>query len=177
MTKPSAPENAAAKLIQTAAIDRPPVPVERIAATLGAQITYEAFDGSVSGMLFRDSQRTLIGVNSTHASNRQRFTIAHEIAHLKLHKGVFIDQLVRVNWRDGISDTEEAEANAFAAELLMPRKLMTAEIENWLLKRPTIDPETLIAELAATFRVSTEALRYRLTNLGVLGPYSSLTDA
>lgn len=179
MTKPSRPENDAAQLIEQAGVQRPPIPVEKIADFLGARVAYEAFDGDVSGMLYREADQTLIGVNSTHAATRQRFTLAHEIAHLRLHKGqpVFIDRLVRVNWRDGTSDQEEVQANAFAAELLMPRKFMTQEIERAVAKARQIAPEQLILELAETFRVSQEAMRYRLINLGVLGPYSSPSEA
>jgi Zn-dependent peptidase ImmA (M78 family) len=168
----------AARLIEQAGVTRPPVPVERIAQFLGAQIAYEAFDGDVSGMLYRDANRTLIGVNSSHAPTRQRFTLAHEIAHLRLHKGqpVFIDRLVRVNWRDGTSDQEEAQANAFAAELLMPRQLMLQEIERQIKRSRQIAPEQLISSLAETFRVSQEAMRYRLINLGVLGLYAGSSD-
>jgi Zn-dependent peptidase ImmA (M78 family) len=179
MTKPSPAERKAQELLEQAGIDRLPVPIEEIARTLGAQITYEAFDGEVSGMLYREKSRTLIGVNSAHASTRQRFTLAHEIAHLEMHPGkpVFIDRLVRVNWRDGTSDKEEMEANAFAAELLMPRKFMTTEIDRLIARSRQIAPEQLIAELATTFRVSQEAMRYRLVNLGVLGPYSGASEA
>jgi Zn-dependent peptidase ImmA (M78 family) len=180
MTRPSRPGNDAAQLIEQAGVTRPPVPVDKIAHFLGAQVAYEAFDGDVSGMLYREADRTLIGVNSTHPGNRQRFTLAHEIAHLRLHKGrraVFIDRLVRVNWRDGTSDPEEVQANAFAAELLMPRKFMVREIERLIKRSRQIAPEQLIAELAETFRVSQEAMRYRLINLGVLGPYSGPNDA
>ena len=130
-------------------------------------------------MLYRETARTLIGVNSTHPATRQRFTLAHEIAHLKLHEGqaVFIDHLVRVNWRDGTSAREEVEANAFAAELLMPRKFMTQEIERAIGKTRQIAPEQPIVTLADTFQVSQEAMRYRLINLGVLGPYSESSEA
>ncbi len=179
MTKPSRPENDAAQLIEEAGVQRPPVPVDKIAQILGARVAYEAFEGDVSGMLYREPDQTLIGVNSTHVVTRQRFTLAHEIAHLRLHKGqpVFIDRLVRVNWRaDGTSDQEEVQANAFAAELLMPRKFMTQEIERVMAKGRQIAPEQLIADLADTFRVSQEAMRYRLVNLGVLGPYSSPSE-
>jgi Zn-dependent peptidase ImmA (M78 family) len=176
--KPSPPEIQAADLIAQLGVARPPVPIEKIAERLGASIAYEAFEGDVSGMLYREGDRVLIGVNSTHAPTRQRFTLAHEIAHLKLHEGqpIFIDRLVRINWRDGTSARDEVEANAFAAELLMPRKFMTREIERTVSKTPQIAPDQLIVALADTFRVSREAMRYRLVNLGVLGPYSEANE-
>jgi Zn-dependent peptidase ImmA (M78 family) len=54
-----------------------------------------------------------------------------------LHKGtpMFVDRLVRVNWRDGASDLEEMAANAFAAELLMPRAFVHEEIEKMVSRR------------------------------------------
>lgn len=174
MTNPSPPEIQAADLIAEAGVVRPPVPVQKIAEMLGAQVAYEAFEGDVSGMLYREPGRTLIGVNSTHPATRQRFTLAHEIAHLRLHEGqpVFIDRLVRVNWRDGSSAREEIQANTFAAELLMPRRFMSEEIERVVSRSPKVAPEELVEALAGTFGVSEEAMRYRLINLGVLGPYS-----
>jgi Zn-dependent peptidase ImmA (M78 family) len=177
MTKQSPAEKKASELLEKTGVSQLPISVEKIARDLGAEIQYEAFEGEVSGMLYRGEGQTLIGVNSTHGVTRQRFTLAHECAHLLLHKGVFIDRLVRVNWRDGTSDTEEVQANAFAAELLMPRKLMQREIERLIARSRQIAPEQLIAELAETFRVSQEAMRYRLVNLGVLGPYSAPSDA
>ena len=126
MNTPSTAEKRAIAVLEEAAIDELPVPVEEIAIGLGADIAYEAYDGEVSGMLYRADGRALIGVNSKHATTRQRFTVAHEIGHLVLHKGrpMFIDRFVRVNWRNGVSDTDEVQANAFAAELLMPRKFV-----------------------------------------------------
>ena len=54
-------------------------------------------------MLVRsDDNEAVIGVNSAHHINRQRFTIAHELGHFCLHKGkdVHIDRSFRVNRRD-----------------------------------------------------------------------------
>lgn len=61
------------------------------------------------------------------------------------------------------------KSNAFAAELLMPanlvRDLLVHEGKAHLAEGP------LIAFAAKRFKVSKEAMRYRLTNLGVLSPY------
>jgi Zn-dependent peptidase ImmA (M78 family) len=177
MTKPTPAEKKADELLERMGVQQLPVPVAKIARDLGAEVQYEAFDGEVSGMLYREQDRTLIGVNSTHGATRQRFTVAHEIAHLLLHKGVYIDRLVRVNWRDGTSDPDEVQANAFAAELLMPRRFMGPEIERVVRHTPQVTPERLVADLAQTFKVSNAAMQFRLANLGVLGPYSESADA
>ena len=160
-------------LVEELEITEPPVPVESIARELYAHLTYEAFDGDVSGMLYRENDHAIIGVNSRHAPTRQRFTIAHEIGHLVLHKGqpMFVDRFVLVNWRAGGSGREEREANAFAAELLMPRTLLGAEIDRAVSRHPSVTPNELIAELSHKFKVSAEAMSYKLSNLGVLDPY------
>lgn len=174
MKAPLESEKRALNLLEEMQITEAPVPVEDIARHLGAQITYDAFEGDVSGMLFRDGDKVVIGVNSSQAPTRQRFTIAHECGHLLLHKGrpVYIDRFVRVNWRAGESNREEREANAFAAELLMPRNLVRSELDQIVAKLPERSLEEVVADLARRFRVSNEAMTYRLTNLGMLDPYS-----
>ena len=106
----------ATEILKRFGVTGPPVSAEQIARDLGAQITYETFDGDISGMLLRDQGTLVIGVNSRHAPTRQRFTVAHEVGHILIHEGrpVFIDRFVRVNFRDGESNAEEVEANAFA---------------------------------------------------------------
>ena len=85
--------------------------IEKVARKLGARIAYEIGEDDISGALFR-LHPPVIGVNSRHHRNRQRFTIAHEIAHLVLHTdGAHAD------YRDVVSsqatDPKEIEANRF----------------------------------------------------------------
>jgi Zn-dependent peptidase ImmA (M78 family) len=173
VSTPSAAERRAITVLKELGIEEAPTPVEDIARRLGAQITYDSFEGDISGMLYREDDTAVIGVNSRHATTRQRFTVAHECGHLLLHKGqpMFIDRYVRVNLRSGESNKEEREANAFAAELLMPRALVPVEIERIIARFGQPPLSTIVAELARRFRVSEEAMTYRLTNLGMLDPY------
>jgi Zn-dependent peptidase ImmA (M78 family) len=165
-------EQKAIDVLADAGIRDVPVPVDEIAISLGADLTYEAYDGDVSGMIYRFDDHAVIGVNSTHAPTRQRFTVAHEIGHYTMHGGqpMFIDRFARVNWRNGESNKEETEANQFAAELLMPREFVAREVERAIKKRRTIDPQMLAAQLAKVFEVSAQAMEYRLASLGVLDP-------
>ena len=85
----------------------------------------------MSGLLHRseDGNRAVIGVNSRHPTVRQRFSIAHELGHLVLHKPAFqIDQHAFVSFRNSksssASDPHEIEANQFAAVLLIPEALL-----------------------------------------------------
>ena len=148
-----------------------PIDVKRVAARLGAEVVFEPMSRDLSGLLYRDGERTVIGVNSVHAPARQRFTIAHEVGHLVLHAGrpVVLDHVVRLNFRDPRSgtatDAEEIAANAFAAELLMPRELVIAEVERARARGDALDP-SFVRALATGFDVSAEAMGNRLANLG-----------
>jgi Zn-dependent peptidase ImmA (M78 family) len=148
-----------------------PVPVEKIAAMLGVAIVVETLDRNVSGLLFRRGDNRAIGVNSAHPMVRQRFTIAHELGHLRLHPGkeLILDH-VRLNLRDDTSslgtDSEEREANAFAAELLMPRAEVVGGVRRVLDRGGTTDAR-FIADLAGLFDVSEQAMEFRLVNLGL----------
>ena len=168
-------EKQAYKVLRDHSISKPPVPVEKIATALGASLSYEPFEDkdAISGMLFRDGSRTVIGINSSHGRTRQRFSIAHELGHLVLHEGkLFVDKVSRINLRDETSskaiDREEIEANSFAAALLMPEDLVVSEVAKRLGRSSKIKPDILIPELAKTFDVSNEAMDYRLRNLGIL---------
>lgn len=164
-------EARANSLLERYEITQAPVPVERIANLLGASVHYSPFGDGLSGMIYIRGNRTIIGVNSYHHPNRQRFTIAHEIAHFELHQElivneVHVDKRFRVLMRDGssASGTElmEIEANRFAAELLMPSSLLS----DMLKKRGfDIDDDRPLELLARKFRVSKLALQFRIRNL------------
>ncbi len=148
-----------------------PVPVERIAKALGALVRYWEFEEELSGMVYVRRSKPIIGVNSLHHQNRQRFTIAHEIAHLILHSEaigdvVHVDKQFNVLMRDANSATGtqrmEMEANSFAAELLMPTFLLVPMLRK---KGYDIDDEGPLEELSQRFRVSKLALEYRIQNL------------
>src|SRR4051794_14376278 len=72
----------------------------------------------------------MIGVNALQPKTRQRFAIAHEIAHLLPHseRELFVDRNFSVLWRDITSahavDPDEMAANTFAAELFMPASML-----------------------------------------------------
>ncbi len=158
-------------LLKQNRIHKPPVPVEKIAARLGLDVRSAPLDGDLSGVLVRNDGEVYIGVNSLHHMNRRRFTIAHELGHFALHRGIrmHVDRDFRVNWRDDDSskavDPEEMEANRFAAELLMPTHLLLKDIEG--LKR--FDRGT-VDLLARRYRVSPQAMGIRLGNFGFLLP-------
>ena len=163
-----------AQLLREAGIVAPPVPVEQLAERMGARVRYAPFDGQMSGLLHRseDGNRAVIGVNSRHPTVRQRFSIAHELGHLALHKPAFqIDQHAFVSFRNSksssASDPHEVEANQFAAALLMPEAFLRACLDQ-LGENP--DVEESIRRLAQRFDVSAQAMTIRLTSLGEITP-------
>ena len=156
-----------AQILDELKIAEPPIPVEAVAHHLGAKVKFSPFEGDeLAGMLIRGADRIVIGVNSLHHPNRQRFTIAHECGHLMLHRGeVHVDHNFRVNRRDEESslakNPEEIEANRFAAELLMPWSMIHAELTSQV----DVEDEEVIRELARRYEVSTQAMTYRVANL------------
>jgi hypothetical protein len=179
MRRSSRAIRAARDLLRREGIGSPSVPVEEIAGR-HARVVHENLPPEISGMLVpvraNDSDPGwIIVVNNEHASVRQRFTIAHELGHLLLHRysQPHADTGFKVRFRDENSSTgsirEEIEANQFAAELLMP--------ESWLLSRfvsmnfdydlEEMDEEQReeLKKLAREFGVSTQSLAFRLANL------------
>lgn len=147
----------------------PPVPILPIALNCGALVQHNLFDDDISGVLVRDAGGTaIIGVQSAHHPARQRFTIAHELGHLLLHQGdpVHVDKQFRLNFRSAVSataqDIEEIEANAFAAEILMPDKFLKRDAFRLSFD---IEDETQVRALAKRYAVSAQAMSIRLVNL------------
>ncbi len=153
-------------------VRRPPVPVRRIAKRLGIMLIPLPANDDISGVLIRENGSNTIAVNSSHHINRQRFTLAHELGHFFLHEDMeeHVDQNLRVAWRNSDSSKAvnwpEIEANRFAAELLMPREFLMRDLDSL----EKIEKRT-VALLASSYGVSPEAMKIRLTNLGIIGPF------
>jgi Zn-dependent peptidase ImmA (M78 family) len=109
-------------------IIEPPVDPIRIARGLGVSVyfvTFEKDKKNVSG--FFDCEEGAIFVNKEEWPLRQTFTIAHELGHKILHEEWAKSAEYRVLLRDQEYDGDEPhekEANAFAAQLLVPRFML-----------------------------------------------------
>ncbi len=157
------------KILCECNVTEPPVPIEEIARRYGLQIRFQALQSDLSGFLYREQQRGVIGVNSFHPKVRQRFTMAHELGHFFLHQNdaLYVDKAVQAKFRNNLSqqgiDEDEMEANLFAAEILMPRDLIAQDLE----RTEAIDIlDEDFDQLAHRYNVSTQALFLRLMNLG-----------
>jgi Zn-dependent peptidase ImmA (M78 family) len=139
-----------------------PVDVHAIARELGLGPSAENLPKNVSGLIRRRNGGYEIAYNAAHSEVRQRFTIAHEIGHYVFHrdllgKGVG-DTLAYRDDGSGlpnphISIREEREANAFAANVLMPTHLIQK-----LRSEGITEP----VRLAARLNVSLPAIRIKL---------------
>lgn len=154
------------KLLQFAKsrnINNVPLDVEKLIKEMGISIEYVDFPDDLSGQLFKDpsTDKWVIQVNKKHHVNRQRYTIAHEIAHFCLHRHLKYRFEDEIFFRGGESyDTEEMEANDFASAILIPEEEFKTKVRSGIRK---------IEELAELFQVSTLALRIRAKNLGMSG--------
>lgn len=144
-----------------------PIPVAEIASAMKAEVYYSPYDGELAGMLVRKDGKVIIGVNSLHHANRQRFTIAHELGHLQYHEGeLHVDRKLQINRRDEVSslavDPDEIEANRFAAELLMPYSMV---IEDLTTHSIDVEDDIQVRQLAEKYQVSAQAMTHRITNI------------
>lgn len=97
-----------------------------------------------------DQPLPVLVVSSGKSGDRLRFSVAHELGHVMLHRGLL-----------AAGKVEEREANAFASELLLPSMAMKLEM---------VPPLNLIklAELKARWGVSIQALLMRALHLQVI---------
>lgn len=159
--EPDEPDALASELLRRGGVTQPPVDVIALAKRCGARVIgWDTFD-SLSGLLVRLEDAPLIAFNSNHPPGRQRFTVAHELGHLLLGHldRVHLDFSARegAEGRPGFNASNEKQANAFAAALLMP--------EEWV--RKWVGGEELPSLASRTFEVSELALGFRLMSFGI----------
>lgn len=140
----------------------------KLVKTLNIELIKKEFDNDISGLLAIGNNKVIISYNQIEDPKRSRFTVAHELGHFFLHSNdqpFFVNKLPKVMYRNNASSTgevlKEREANAFAAAILMPMELISKEIDNC-----HFEGEAVIKNLAKTFKVSEQAMTFRLSNLG-----------
>ena len=112
----------------------------------------------IAGCCWRDGDRTVLWVNGTHPAVRMRFTLAHEVGHVRCgHDArVAVDTYETLGGRS--TDAREVQANAFAAELLAP----AAGVRAMLAGEPTLED---VVRIAARYGISPVAAVFRLGTL------------
>jgi hypothetical protein len=137
---------------------KPPVDVEAIAKDLGIKIYREDLGSEIFGSLLRDRSRGgwsgyAICLNRNNHPNRQRFTLAHEIAHFVLHRDLAEAGIIDdIHYRSTLSNIHETQANQLAADILMPRALVAKEYVSRM-EGPPLAARFLVSELAMNIRL------------------------
>ncbi len=125
----------------------------------GVPVLIHAMPEETAGCLWHEGDRRVIHVNGLHAHPRQRFTLAHELGHVWCrHDGTLVVDDVRTMNGATVSPVE-IEANAFAAELLLPR----AGVERLVEGEPTLDE---LVVLASSYGVSAIVALFRCMRWG-----------
>lgn len=148
-------------LLQRFDIGTPNFDVEDIAYALRIEVIFGGVSAGDARIVRRDDGSGVIRLNkSIVARPRQRFSIAHELGHWEMHPLIKQGFLCTgQNLRDYGRSPEEAEANWFAATLLMPKFLIPHSVFK---KDPNFD---FVAQLAGDFGTSLTAAARRFVEL------------
>lgn len=152
----------AARLLTTAWPFGIPVDPVSIARAAGLRVVNAPLDQDTMGALIKQpGQDPTIMINQSDSENRRRFTCAHELGHW-VQRAEEAEEYSTIDLRSGLSatgnDPGEVFANEFAACLLMPEVTIRA-----------LDAQGLNdIEMAIQFKVSREAMQFRLKNLGLM---------
>ena len=150
-----------------------PVNVLGLARTLGLTVKMdEALEQGISGHIVCDkSGAYTVATAAGDGRTRQRFTLAHELGHFVLHRGIldrcngtndsrmYRTDTSGIGFNAEINEIHERQANSFAANLLMPKERV--------MERFAENQQPALAALAREFDVSLSAMRWRLKNLGL----------
>lgn len=131
--------------------------LEEIAWARGALVRYETLKGSEARLMAVGKPAIITISTEIVSKHRQRFSIAHEIGHLEMHRqerSLSLCTKEKLNeWWSGITRKEieynsEQEANLFASALLLPEIFFAPLCD---IEEPSLD---YIGELAVKFNAS-----------------------
>jgi predicted transcriptional regulator len=147
----------AERLLQNAGVTHEPVSLRDVVSTLNLEVVQAAGEPFASEAALRPvGDGHAIVVRGASGEHRRRFTVAHGIGHFVLHPRRLTPERgggVNAAWQ-----AQEREADQFAAELLMPERLVREAVV-----RHGLD----VGRLADRFDVSRKAMQVRLRGLGV----------
>lgn len=150
------------------------IDVIKIAESLGLRVMSVDFknDGSANIVYNNDSEQFIIYVNSKQKKERQRFSIAHEIAHYLLHKNEIKEKgkVDRIGY-DSLSNEQEREADKLAAQILIPENTIKKKLSELRHQENEIIKSNTVIELASYFKVSIAVIAIKLRELGYHVPY------
>ena len=138
-----------------------PVPVVNLARELGLKVFLtKKFPDKKSGEIVKEEGSFSVYLNANHPYARNRFTLAHEIAHYMLHRPYldrkkeiedFVGTTYSLSRDKNNRDLKEWEADMLAGDILMPEAEF---VRVW-------NDKKTVAEVAAVFDVSEQAAYVR----------------
>ena len=138
-----------------------PVKLGAIANSLGVKVLLSTLPRGTSGQIGQENGDFVIRINRHEAKQRQRFTLAHELAHFLLHRPLIVAEggwSENVLLRSGQPANVEYEANRLASDLVIPSAQLaeaTAEYSGPMTSE-------VIEDLARRFGVSVAAMEIKL---------------
>lgn len=135
--------------------DNPPIDLFLIAKNEGFNVQLLDQPSKFSGILHKG--RKAIGLNKHHHINRQRFSLAHEMAHYYLDH----PEVQKLQSFDRVSKAEkiyDQEADEFAGEILVPRSLLKKELRQI----------HTLEEISNKFQVSQSMMTIQILKHGLL---------
>lgn len=138
---------------------------EVVEAAFGVDVSIVALGNGFDGLAVATPDAKIILAALTTVAFRQRFTIAHELAHVLFgdDQGVHTDANVYAPAR---GDQSEARANAFASAFLMPESRLRARVQQGF-------DDAAFGALALELKVSPSALAIRLEHLNFIDSIAS----
>lgn len=139
-----------------------PVKLGAIAERLGVKVLLSTLPRGTSGQIGQEDGDFVIRINRHEAKHRQRFTLAHELAHFLLHRDRI---LAEGGWSENVllrapnqPIEVEYEANRLAYDIITPSHLLAKATKDYA------GPMTseVIEDLARRFGVSTAAMEIKL---------------
>lgn len=151
----------AVEAIRRALITEPPVPVERLAASLGVPVREVHLPAFFSGAIIAEDGMPVALINSALGEGTRRRTLAHLLGHVLI---VLADP-VESYPRNSVPNHREAEAAA--SELLLPEPLVREQARKWFNDH---------RYLARLFGVNENEMTHRMRELGIIRARDVLWD-
>lgn len=125
-------------------------------------------ENNVAGFVGYKNNQYVIFTNTSKNLGYEIFTLAHEIYHL-LENEAEVREQVAIKESEQYTNDSDAIADLFAAELLMPRSVITDDFNNFLqnskLKIPNFK---IIIQLQQEYYVEYKAVTKRLREIGLI---------
>lgn len=146
----------AEQLLQELGVTEPgEIDLEAIAFYRRARVRYRPLGGCEARIIGRENE-AIISVRANSNPRRKRFSIAHELGHWHYHRGQCLTCRAE-DYRPRDTLSPERVADAYAADLLMPRYLLDPLARQH--KKLTFKAVTVLSE---EFKVSNTAMAIRL---------------